>query len=151
MVLKRKFSIFITMLVCLFALVGLTSCGTSGAEKKVANFIIEEMIESYKDPSSVIVTSPSISKDGCVAKCKIGGKNSYGSLNYTTYYLVLESFTTDGGNSFEAGEIYEEDWDDPTYGMMYLVAHLKENEQSLDAEKINKIISKWKKSNGYIQ
>lgn len=45
MVLKRKFSIFITMLVCLFALVGLTSCGGNSEPKTIT--LTTDNIEDY--------------------------------------------------------------------------------------------------------
>ena len=87
---RRKIKSFIAIFFCLFTVIGLTSCIGKKSEKMVANIIIEDMIEHYKFPGSVTVTEADITKDGCIARCKIGGKNSYGSMNYTTYYFVLK-------------------------------------------------------------
>lgn len=108
MVLKRKFSILITMFVCLFALVGLTSCGGNNANSNVPeepedkyteterNFVdaLEFMLmDSLKDPSSLKITR--ILKSYCGGKViafSCTASNSFGGTVSSDYIIITKAF-----------------------------------------------------------
>lgn len=98
MVLKRKFSILITMFVCLFALVGLTSCGSktklSKHEQSFLDTFTQEMLLDLNNPSEVKILSIDwASCDGKIVTFKISGQNSFGGTLTGQYSLVVSDIT----------------------------------------------------------
>lgn len=99
MVLKRKFSILLTMFVCLFALIGLTSCAGSSSsasaydslssdEKLVFDALVMN-INDFKDPASVKIVECSDVSGGSV-HIKIKATNSFGGTITNWYNLCVE-------------------------------------------------------------
>jgi hypothetical protein len=99
MVLKRKFSVLITLLICLFTLIGLTSCGNSSstdntptqpeiilseAESEVYNSIIKSLY-SFKNPGSVTVVAVGDENFIGGRYVKISAQNGFGGYSTSIY------------------------------------------------------------------
>ena len=106
MVLKRKFSILITMLVCLFALVELTSCGENNTdssepedkytetERNFVDALDILFIDMLKDHSSLKITKILGSWcDGKLIAFTCTSNNSFGGAVSSNYIIATKGFT----------------------------------------------------------
>lgn len=107
MVLKRKFSIIITIFLCLFAVLGLTSCSKSAYEKlsKDEKIVFDALVkasDTFKDPTSLRVIECSDIQEDSVnvleyscnfkyVEIHLRAINSYGASNTQWYQLCIES------------------------------------------------------------
>ena len=144
----KRFSHLFIFLSLFFSILGLSSCSNSNSiEDKVADIIIINIITHAKDPGSVVVASPIYEEKYKIVTCKIGWKNSYGSLNYDIYFLVVEDVTLSDDTKVEEG--YYCTFDDATRKAINVRYHSVNANTELSANKINEKLNKWKKDNGY--
>ena len=154
---KRILTFFLSLVLCISSLACFTACGNSDSpESFIAQVIMEDIIETAKDPGSISVANPTITKDGCIAKIEYGGKNSYGAMVYDELYIVVENYYNEEGTLL----LYKGYWcfEDSTaetakyVKLKYLLAGPAFNNigyEDLDAKKINSILDDWKEENGY--
>ena len=121
MVLKRKFSIIMTMLICLMLLFGLTACGDtsdsnndynqqtpqivlSEAEQEVYNSIVKSLY-AFKNPASVTVLAVSGEMLIGGRYVKISAQNGFGGYSTSVYQAnysgLKESDYTDWSSDYE--------------------------------------------------
>ena len=141
MVLKRNFSIVMTMLICLMLLFGLTSCGytsssndnneqqteqivLSDAEQEVYNSIVKSLY-AFKNPASVTVIAVSGEK-------LIGGR-----------YVKISAQNGFGGYSTS---IYQAN----TYGLSEIDTTSFSADSSINVANINKKLTEYKQSQGLL-
>lgn len=178
MVLKRKFSILITMFVCLFALLGLTSCGgdskdsaydkLTNEEKLLFDYFTENQLSYFKDPTSASFISAFVMYDNKMVSFKVSGTNSYGGKT-TSHYCVtiqeisdtkailpndLPSYVYEGIYS-SIGKFVCVDLDDDTSKMtklelsLALIYGYAEDRSQLNIPNLNEALTEYKASQGW--
>lgn len=97
MALKRKIFGLFSILICLFAVLGLTSCGGSGTklsepEQLLLDAFTENVLLDFKNPSSVKFLKVSWAKcDGAIVKFTVSAQNGFGGTTNNEFELVVKN------------------------------------------------------------
>lgn len=151
---NKYFNKIIALIIFLIATLSLASCGSN--EKNVGNIICDNMISHFYYPESVSVTEAELwGGEKKVAVVRISGKTKGGSRTTSDYRIVLKDFTYNSETtsySFKKGAYYSSDSTatDNTNLSYYMHSRLVYASKELNVEKINKVLTKWKKNNSYM-
>ncbi|MDE7162387.1 MAG: hypothetical protein K2N65_06505 [Anaeroplasmataceae bacterium] len=97
---KKKLMSFLIAIVSIFAMFGLSSCNNAEKdiltehERAFLDTFVENMLSSYKDPTSVIFVNVKCSlMDGGIVRFTTSAKNGFGGNVQGEYFLVTASFS----------------------------------------------------------